>query len=71
MLMRLLAFLFACPLVSFAATAPSHPAPDGPVSPPVDCTALATFLEDEVMALSYTASLGASCVTIETTIYFD
>lgn len=51
--------------------APLVPAPDGPAVPPVDCTALATFLEDEVMALSYTASLGASCVTIETTVYFD
>ena len=71
MLLRLLAFLLACPFVSFAGTTPSHPTPDGPVSPPVDCTELATFLEDEVMALSYTASFGGACYTIETTLYFD
>lgn len=62
MLMHLLAFLLACPFVSFAGTTPSHPTPDGPVSPPVDCTALAAFLEDEVMALSYTASFGGLAI---------
>lgn len=45
--------------------------PDGPAVPPVDCSALASFLEDEVMALSHTASFGASCVTIETLVQFN
>jgi len=37
---------------------------------PVDCSSIADFLEDEVMALSYTASFGESCVTIETLVHF-
>ena len=71
MLMRFFALLLACPLVSFGAMVPCIPVSETPVNPVVDCAALATFLEDEVMALSYTASVGASCFTIETTIYFD
>ena len=36
----------------------------------VDCTPIAEFLEDEVMALTHTAIFGSSCVTIETLVHF-
>ena len=64
--MRFLALLLACPLVSFGASV--VPSPNPPVP---DCTPLIEFLEDEVMALSHTASFGASCVTIETLVQFN
>lgn len=41
---------------------------ESPVS--VDCSPILEFLDDEVMALSHTASFGASCVTIETLVHF-
>ena len=43
-----------------------------PVEPPVpvDCTSIIDFLDDEVMALSHTASFGETCVTIETLVHF-
>ena len=69
--MRLFTFLIACLQASFCAVASSVPVIESPTVPPVDCTALASFLEDEVMALSYTASFGGSCITIESTVYFD
>ena len=64
--MRFLALLLACPLVSSGT--PAVPSPNPPVP---DCTPLIEFLEDEVMALSHTASFGASCVTIETLVQFN
>ena len=39
-------------------------------SPIPDCTPLVDFLEDELMALTHTASFGSSCVTIETLVHF-
>lgn len=43
-----------------------------PVEPPVpvDCSSIIDFLDDEVMALSHTASFGETCVTIETLVHF-
>ena len=38
---------------------------------PLDCTSFSDFISDEVMTLSYTASLGEACVTIESTLFFD
>lgn len=37
---------------------------------PVDCSAISTFLEGEVMVLSHSASFGETCVTIETLVHF-
>lgn len=37
---------------------------------PVDCSSIIDFLDDEVMALSHTASFGETCVTIETLVHF-
>ena len=39
--------------------------------PPLDCSPFSDFISNEVMTLSYTASLGESCVTIESTLFFD
>ena len=54
-------------LVSLAGIAPAMEDPE--TSSP-DCSSLSNFLEDELMALSYTASFGESCVTIETLVHF-
>ncbi|MCH1575759.1 MAG: hypothetical protein L7S67_05755, partial [Flavobacteriales bacterium] len=55
-------FLFASPALNSASVEPPATA---------DCSSFVSFLENEEMLLSYTASLGESCVTIETTLFFD
>lgn len=54
-------------LVSFAGIGP---VPEDPETSNPDCSSLSSFLVDELMALSYTASFGESCVTIETLVHF-
>ncbi len=51
----------------------ANPAFSSAVEPPstADCSSFINFLENEEMLLSYTAALGESCVTIETTLFFD
>ena len=63
--MRTLMLLFVSVLyfsVICAASASTPPVPD--------CSPLVEFLEDELMALTHTASFGSSCVTIETLVHF-
>lgn len=63
--MRTLTLLFVFALFSSGSLVASIPTPPVP-----DCTPLVEFLEDELMALTHTASFGSSCVTIETLVHF-
>ena len=67
-----LAVLSLCLIVSATLFAANPVSTLDPVAPPVpvDCSGMADFLLDEVMALSHTASFGETCVTIETLVYF-
>ena len=67
-----LACLFLSLIFSAGSFASSPVVALSPVEPPVpvDCSSIIEFLDDEVMALSHTASFGESCVTIETLVHF-
>ena len=55
---------------SLASVASIGPVTENPEASNPDCSSLYSFLVDELMALSYTASFGESCVTIETLVHF-
>ena len=60
--------LLLCSAAVFANPALENEAMERPV---VDCGLFTDFIADEVMTLSYTASFGDACVTIESTLFFD
>ncbi len=60
--------LLLCSAAVFANPTLENEAMERPV---VDCGLFTDFIADEVMTLSYTASFGDACVTIESTLFFD
>jgi hypothetical protein len=60
--------LLLCSAAVFANPTLENEAMERPV---VDCGLFTDFIADEVMTLSYTASFGDACVTIESTFFFD